>query len=118
MDTSDVVDRDQLMQLLGAQEERIHRLELQLERQQQAWEPAFREWQRLIRDRRDLAEWLIDQATNETGQVIQPVIDAALCGDPFVPCSFRWSSSGHEYHLKLSSTEYFVEATKSVGGGE
>jgi|GEM_PF-2720302 len=118
MDASNVMDRDQLMQLLGAQEERIHRLELQIERQQQTWEPAFQEWQRLNRDRRELAEWLVDQATNESGKVIHPLVDAALDGDTFVPCSFGWSASGCEYRLSLSSTEYCVEVTKSIATAE
>ena len=33
----------------------------------------------------DVAEWCIDEATNEHGKLVRYTVDAALCGDKWVP---------------------------------
>lgn len=108
MKTNKLHEWERLQQQLRTRDAQILELECQLVRQQSDWEPAAREWRRLESQRRDLAEWLIDSATNEYGRLVRPVIDAALGGDPFIPCSFSGAAGGKRYRLALVSTDYEV----------
>ena len=95
---------DLLQQLIGARDEQISVLRARLEKQ----DPAMRAWQKLQLHRRDLAEWLIEAATGNTGLVHKPIVDAALGGEMFVPCSMVSSMGGRRYALNLVSTEYEI----------
>ena len=105
----DLLERDRLHKQLGERDERLRQLEQQLARQSETWESDARDWQRLQRHRRDLAEWLIDAATNEYGRITKPNIDAGLGGELFIPCTFSDIANGKRYQLALVSTEYSVQ---------
>ena len=109
MNFSTPTERDQLYQQLGATNERAQQLEQLVAKQSEASESDAREWQRLQRHKRDLAEWLVDEATNENGTIIEPQIDAALGGEPFVPCTITTIVNGKQYCLTLVSTCYNVK---------
>ena len=106
---SNPTERDQLHQQLGTTNERVQMLEQLMARQAGDWEPDAREWQRLQRHKRDLAEWLVDEATNENGIIVEPQVDAALGGEPFVPCTITTIVNGKRYRLTLVSTCYDVK---------
>lgn len=114
--TSDgFTDRDSLQRLLGAQSERIRLLEQELTERHQQHNTAAREWQRLQRYQRDLAEWLVDQATSTTGIVVASSINAALKGEAFIPCSFDTFQNNRRYRLDLCSTEYTIREILANG---
>lgn len=102
------LERDRLQHQLGERDERVRHLERQVAKQSAQWELDAREWQRLQRHRHDLAEWLVDAATNEYGQLMKPQIDAGLGGELFVPCTFTVAANGKQYQLALVSTCYEV----------
>ncbi|MEI8018051.1 MAG: hypothetical protein WCH39_07600 [Schlesneria sp.] len=102
-------ERDQLHQELGEMSEHVQQLGQQMAKQSEAWESDSREWQRLQRHKRDLAEWLVDEATNDHGTIVEPRIDAALGGEPFVPGSITTVVNGKQYCLTLVSTCYDVK---------
>ena len=101
--------QDVLQQSLGESQQRIVQLESQLRVCRAEWESAAREWQRFQRHLSDLAEWLIDSATNDAGRVIASQVDAALGGETCIPGDFYFSAKGGRYHLKLVSTAYEIE---------
>ena len=103
------IERDRQFQEAGANEHRIQQLERQVAQQCNDWETGAREWKRLHGHQRDLAEWLIDHATNDAGRVTKPRVDAALGGEAFIPCSFTFIAKGRKYHMSLVSTVYEVE---------
>ena len=72
-------------------------------------------WKRLQRQRRELAEWLIDQVTDMSGRLIQSPIDACLGGDDYVPCSFSFVSGGRRFRFDLVSTAYTVVEVDDIG---
>jgi hypothetical protein len=72
-------------------------------------------WKRLQRQRNDLGEWLIDQATDVSGDLTDLPIDACLGGDDFVPCSFRAMSNGRRFQIDLVSTAYTVVEIEDLG---
>ncbi len=109
MNFSSPTERDQLRQQLGATDARVQLLEQLVAKQSDNWEPDAREWQRLQRHRRDLAQWLVDEATNDEGTIIEPSIDAALGGEPFVPGTITTIVNGRRYCLTLVSTCYDVK---------
>lgn len=100
---------DELQQQLGAQQQQIVELQQKLSDHRQRFEPDAREWQRLLRHRSELAEWLIENATNEHGRLVEPRIDAALGGEAFVPCSFTGFGRDKRYRLELVSTVYEIK---------
>ena len=102
-------EQDQLRQQLGATAEQVQQLEKLSTTQSENWESDAREWQRLQRHRQDLAEWLVDEATNEDGEITEPRIDAALGGEAFVPCTTTTIVNGQKYSLTLVSTCYDVK---------
>ncbi len=102
-------ERDQLYQKLGEIRERVRQLGQLTARQAEVWESDAREWLRLQRHKRDLAEWLVDEATNDNGTIVEPRIDAALGGEPFVPCTITTIVNGKRYRLTLVSTCYDVK---------
>ena len=108
MVTENELERDQWHQLLGAQKERLRQLEQLTADQRERWEADATEWQTLQRHRRDLAEWLIENALDEQGQLIRPNIDAGLGGEQFIPCAITVTSKGLRYHISLFSTTYEV----------
>lgn len=69
---------------------------------------AARHWRRLEHRRHDLAIWLIDEATNSAGLLIEDPVDAALIGDDFVPCSFSFDFQGRRYRISLAQTLYTI----------
>ena len=97
-------ERDQLHQKLGEISERVQQLSRLIAGQTEAWERDANEWQRLQRHKRDLTEWLVDEATNENGTIVKPRIDAALGGESFVPCTITTIVNGQQYRLTLVST--------------
>ena len=101
-------ERDLLVQQLGACEERARQLERTVTEQQRQWELAARSWRRLQIHHKDLAEWLVDIATDESQRIIHQIIDAALSGELFVPCSFTASVNGRHYRINLVSTRYEI----------
>jgi len=109
MDSLVFTSQDVLQQNLGESQQRIVQLEAQLRVCRTEWEPAAKEWQRFQRHLSDLAEWLIDSATNTAGRVVIPQIDAALGGEICIPGDFYFSVKGCRYHLKLVSTDYEIE---------
>lgn len=109
MDFPTSTGRDQLHQELGAIRERVYQSGKQMAKQSDAMESDAREWLRLQRHKRDLAEWLVDEATNDNGTIIEPRIDAALGGELFVPCTIRTIVNGKRYCLTLVSTCYDVK---------
>ena len=115
MTPNDFTDRDSLQRLLGAQSERIRLLEQELAEQHRQHNTDAREWQRLKRHQRDLAEWLVDQATNSTGIIVASSINAALKGEAFVPCSFDTFQNNRRYRLDLCSTEYSIREILANG---
>lgn len=108
MSTTNLLERDKLHQQLGARNQRINELEQQLEDAERKWREDAMNWQRLERHRKDLAEWLIDQATNDSGRVTKSQIDAGLAGELFVPCSFTGFANEKCYRLELVSTDYSI----------
>src|SRR5262245_12899034 len=78
-------DRDRLQQLIGSKEQQLLELKTKLAQLQQASETGAREWQKLVDHREELADWLLDQATNEEGLLVRSIVDAALGGELFVP---------------------------------
>ncbi len=109
MGFSTSTERDQLYQRLGEIRERVQQLSELMARQCEVWESDAREWQRLQRHKHDLAEWLVDEATNDNGTIVEPRVDAALGGEPFVPCTIRTIVNGKRYCLTLVSTCYDVK---------
>ena len=109
MNSKSLLDRDELQQLLGACRERILQLDRLVIEQKMEWESDATEWRRQQRHRRDLAEWLIDGATNEHGRLVKSQIDAGLGGESFVPCSFAFTANGRRYRLELVSTIYEIK---------
>lgn len=109
MSSANSNERDRQFQQAGANEHRFQQLERQVAQQRTDWELDAREWKRLQGHQRDLAEWLIDNATNDEGRLTKPRIDAALGGEAFVPCSFTFIAKGRKYHLALVSTVYEVQ---------
>ena len=109
------LDYDQLQQMLGARDQRIRALERQLASSANIQQSDAREWQRLQMHRQDLGEWLVDFATNDSGIVVKPILDAGLGGELFVPCSFDAFQNERRYRLELRSTEYKV--SEIVGNG-
>ena len=101
-------ERNQFQQLLGARDERISQLERQLFKRQGEWETDAREWQRLQRYRDELAEWLVDGATDESGRLVKLQIDAGLRGESYVPCTFTTSICGRRFRIALVATNYEV----------
>ncbi len=108
-------ERDLLQQQLGARDERLRQLEQRAIDQHSRWESDATEWQLLQRHRNDLAEWLIDSATNEAGKLIKTVVEAGLGGEAFVPCSFTATTNGRRYRLDLASTEYEIKEVTGNG---
>jgi hypothetical protein len=102
-------ERDRLYQKLGEIRERVQQLGQLMARQSEAWESDAKEWLRLQRHKQDLAEWLVDEATNDSGTIVDPRIDAALGGETFVPCTIRTIVNGKRYCLTLVSTCYDVK---------
>ncbi len=102
-------ERDQLHQKLGEISERVQQLGQLIAKQSELCESDSREWQRLQRHKRDLAEWLVDEATNENGKIVEPRIDAALGGEHFVPGTITTIVNGKQYCLTLVSTCYDVK---------
>lgn len=76
---------------------------------------AVRAWKDLLLQRRQLGEWLIDQATDVSGNLTEIPIDACLGGDDFVPCSFRAMSNGRRFQIDLVSTAYTVVEIEDLG---
>jgi hypothetical protein len=103
------IDRDECQRQLGQRDERLRVLERVNAYQKEIWETAATKWQRMLRHRDELAEWLIDMATDERGRIIKPEIDAALGGEDFVPCTMSYTYRGKRYRIKLSSTCYTIE---------
>jgi hypothetical protein len=102
---------DQIQQQLGSIAERIRELEQQVTQQRIAWEADAREWRRLERDRSELGDWLVEEATNERGRVVKREINAALGGETYIPCTFNVAADGKRYRLALISTHYEVQET-------
>lgn len=71
-------------------------------------EAESRKWNRFLRDRADLGDWLIDAATDSNGAVVTPRINAALGGEDCVPGEFSVAANGKRYHIALVSTSYEV----------
>ena len=111
MNSLSSAERSGQQQQLGASEERVRQLELQLVKQRCDWEQDAREWQSFRRHQSDLGEWLVDAATNDAGHVVKSPIDAALGGESCLPGTFSISSNGRRYHLALVSTLYEVKET-------
>ena len=109
MDSLVFTPHDVLQQKLGESQQRIVQLEAQLRVCRTEWEPAAREWQRFQRHQSDLAEWLVESATDAAGRVVIPQVDAALGGETCIPGDFFFSVKGCRYHLKLVSTDYKIE---------
>ena len=109
MDHLKPTERDLLHQQLGQTNERTQQLEKLATGQSEAWESDACEWQRLQRHRRDLAEWLVDEATNQNGTIIKGRIDAALGGEQFVPGTITTIVNGTRYCMTLVSTCYDVK---------
>ena len=108
MNQESVQERDLLIRQLGATEQQIRQLERRVAQQSAEWETDAGEWRRLVQYRDDLAEWLVDGATADTGKVVTPIIDAGLGGESFVPCSFIANGRGRRYRIVLVSTNYEV----------
>jgi hypothetical protein len=100
--------RDSLNRLLGARDAEIARLKRELAEAQSLRADAI-EYRRLGENREILGEWLIDHATNASGRLIKPRIDAALGGEDFNPGSFEATANGRKYRIALVSTEYEIE---------
>lgn len=106
---------EQILLQLGAREERVRQLERQVAIQRERWDSDAREWQRMQIHRDDLAEWLIDRATNDSGHIQKTLIDAGLGGESFVPGTFTTIANGRKYRFDLASTEYEIQ--EIFGGG-
>lgn len=102
-------ERDRQFQEEGAKDHLFQQLERQVAQQRTEWELDAREWKRLQRYQQDIAEWIVDNATNEDGQLVKPRIDAALGGEAFIPCSFTFLAKGRRYHMSLISTVYEIQ---------
>jgi hypothetical protein len=108
MKSDNQTDRDVLQRQLGARDERVRVLESELANRINQYKADALEWQSLQQHRRDLADWVVDGATDEIGIVVKQIIDARLGGEPFVPCSFSTSANGRNYRIDLVSTKYEV----------
>lgn len=106
---------DSLMRQFGASQERVRRLQQQLARQAESQEAAAREWLRLRRHQIDLAEWLIDQGTNDSGAIVRPVVDAGLGSETYVPCSITATVNDKRYRIDLVSTAYLIQEISANG---
>ena len=115
MNKERLTERVLLLNRLGANEERIRQLERIVANQQQKWESDAREWLRLQNHRQELAEWLVDAATDGAKRLVIPLIDARLGGELFVPCSFAASINDKRYRLDLVSTQYEVREVNENG---
>lgn len=100
--------RDDLNRLLGAREEQLLSLKKQLISAESSKSNA-QEWTRLQSHQRDLADWLVDQATDADGHVVISIIDAELGGEDFVPGCFRACIQGRRYQFDLVSTCYMIQ---------
>lgn len=67
------------------------------------------EFRGLIRHRDELAEWLVDQASDNRGRLVKDQVDASLGGEDFIPCTFTAHKDGREYRISLVSTVYSIE---------
>ncbi len=103
------IERDQFQQLLGARDEQVRQLERQVRWLAVRLESEAKEWRRLLRHRDELADWLVDQATDQTGQLIQSRIDAGLRGESFIPGTLTTFSHGRTYRIDLVTMDYEVQ---------
>lgn len=106
---------DQLRQIIGMRDHWIGQLERAIFDQQQRAESAAREWNRLVNHQKELADWLIETATDEAGKVIKPRVDAGLGGESFIPCSCHRVVNGCHYEIELVSTEFEIRMVRSLG---
>lgn len=67
---------------------------------------AADKWNRTMMHQGNLGAWLVDESTDQTGDVKKPVVDAALGGEDVIPCTFRTVVCGRKYLHELVSTEY------------
>lgn len=63
------------------------------------------EMRRLIQWSKDLAAWVVESATDQGGQIVTDEIDAALCGETWVP---GWMVHNGK-RITLVSTIYRIE---------
>jgi len=115
MVSADRLDRDQFQRLIGARDECIGQLERQLALQHDQWQADAVEWKRLLQHRVELAEWLIDQVTNEHGRLMKSIVDSGLIGETFVPCTFHAESNGKRYQISLVSTDFEIVEVSGNG---
>jgi hypothetical protein len=108
-------ERELLLRQLGASEERVRRLERTLAELKTACERDAREWQRLLRHRIELADWLVDMATDASGRIVKTTLEAGLRGESFVPCSFHADVNGKRYRFELVTTQYEIHAAPEQG---
>lgn len=100
--------RDSLNRLLGARDAEIARLKRELAEAQSLRADAIA-YRRLCQHRDELGEWLIDNATNSSGRLVKPRIDAAVGGEDWNAGSFKTMCKGRKYRIALVSTEYEIE---------
>lgn len=108
-------ETDQLRHELDRREERIRQLENLIDAQRRMWEADAWEWRKLQIQRRELSEWLVDQATDGFGKIVNPLVDAALAGEMFIPISLVTVIDGSKYAAELSSTVYRLEERPAHG---
>lgn len=109
MNTNNTVNQNELQELLGMRNERILQLTRLIAQQQMNWENDATEWRKLKLHRRELGEWIVDQATTDCGSLQRHRVDAELGGEEFVPCAFRIAANNRRYQLTLICTEYQIE---------
>jgi hypothetical protein len=109
MNTLNSDEWEGMQQRLGASGELIRQLEQQVMKQRAQWERDAAEWRRFRRHLSDLGDWLVDAATDSSGRIVKPVIDAALGGEQCVPGAFTVKTNGRRYQIALVSTHYEVK---------
>jgi hypothetical protein len=72
---------------------------------------AVKAFRAIERHSNDIAEWLVDQATDSRGRLKSESVevDAALGGEDFIPCTMTKIINGRKYRMELFSTAYKIE---------
>ena len=72
---------------------------------------AVKAYRAIERHSENIAEWLVDQATDSRGRLKSEVveIDAALGGEDVIPCTMTKIINGRKYRMALVSTVYAIE---------
>lgn len=95
-------DRQNFNRLIGQRDQEIADLKRKLAASETFQLDAIA-YRTMANQRLTLADWLVDQSTP-----IRNLINAALGGEDFIPCTFTESVNGVKYRFNLKSTEYIV----------